>query len=142
MVLHYDVAQVPKNEYCEKDLLSQNRYYDRRFCYAKKLPAFKRVGTGNIKNAGGRKKQEGNCKIFRIKKETNYKVCYSLQQEKEKETVRIITKRDRPPKNTIVAEEDKPAALRYKITWKDYRIKQLEMEVELLRDFQKETGRS
>jgi hypothetical protein len=40
-----------------------------------------------------------------------------------------------------VTEEEKIADLRYKLSRKDYRIKRLEMENELLRDFLKETGR-
>ncbi len=41
----------------------------------------------------------------------------------------------------VVTEEDKLAELRYKLTRKDARIKQLEMENELLRDFHSRTGR-
>ena len=54
----------------------------------------------------------------------------------------IVTKRKgRPPKEIAVSEQDKLADLRYKLNRKDYRIKQLEMENELLRDFLKEIGR-
>ena len=52
-----------------------------------------------------------------------------------------LTQKGRPPKNYVVSEEDKMADLRYKLSRKDYRIKQLEMENELLRDFLKEAGR-
>lgn len=52
-----------------------------------------------------------------------------------------INKKGRPAKGCIVTEEDKIADLRYKLSRKDYLIKQLEMENELLRDFLKETGR-
>lgn len=52
-----------------------------------------------------------------------------------------VKKKGRPAKECIVTEEDKLADLRYKLSRKDYRIKQLEMENELLRDFLKETGR-
>lgn len=52
-----------------------------------------------------------------------------------------INKKGRPAKDCNVTEEDKIADLRYKLLRKDYRIKQLEMENELLRDFLKETGR-
>lgn len=37
--------------------------------------------------------------------------------------------------NRVITEEDKLADLRYKLTRKDARIKQLEMENELMRDF-------
>jgi len=52
-----------------------------------------------------------------------------------------LKKRGRPAKDNVVTEEDKVAELRYKMNRKDYRIKQLEMENELLQDFLKETGR-
>ena len=44
-------------------------------------------------------------------------------------------KRGRPAKDSVVTEEDKIADLRYKLARKDARIKQLEMENELMRDF-------
>ena len=46
-----------------------------------------------------------------------------------------IKKKGRPTKNCIVTEEDKLADLRHKLARKDVRIKQLEMENELMRDF-------
>ena len=46
-----------------------------------------------------------------------------------------IRKKGRPSKDTVVTEEDKLADLRYKLARKDARIKQLEMENELMRDF-------
>ena len=52
-----------------------------------------------------------------------------------------IRKKGRPTKDTVVTEEDKLADLRYKLARKDARIKQLEMENELIRDFLSHTGR-
>ena len=46
-----------------------------------------------------------------------------------------IKKKGRPAKGSVVTEEDKLADLRYKLARKDARIKQLEMENELMRDF-------
>ena len=46
-----------------------------------------------------------------------------------------IQKRGRPAKDSVVPEEDKLANLRYKLARKDARIKQLEMENKLMRDF-------
>ena len=46
-----------------------------------------------------------------------------------------IRKKGRPSKDTVVTEEDKLADLRYKLARKEARIKQLEMENELMRDF-------
>jgi DNA-binding CsgD family transcriptional regulator len=44
-------------------------------------------------------------------------------------------KRGRPAKDSVVSEEDKLADLRYTLARKDARIKQLETENELMRDF-------
>ncbi len=44
-------------------------------------------------------------------------------------------KKGRPAKDSVVTEEDKIADLRYKLARKDARIKQLEMEKELMRNF-------
>ena len=46
-----------------------------------------------------------------------------------------LKKKGRPAKDSIVTEEDKLAAFRHKLARKDARIKQLEMENELMRDF-------
>ena len=46
-----------------------------------------------------------------------------------------IKKKGRPAQNSVVTEEDKLADLRYKLARKDAKIKQLEMENELMRDF-------
>ena len=46
-----------------------------------------------------------------------------------------IKKKGRPSKDSVVTEEDKLADLRYKLARKDAKIKQLEMENELMRDF-------
>ena len=47
----------------------------------------------------------------------------------------LLKKRGRPAKDSVVTEENKIAELRYKLARKDARIKQLEMENELMRDF-------
>lgn len=46
-----------------------------------------------------------------------------------------IKKKGRPAKDCIVTENDKLSDLRYTLARKDVRIKQLEMENELMRDF-------
>ena len=62
-----------------------------------------------------------------------------LKQErrrKEKLACEMLPKKKgRPAKDSVVTEEDKLADLRYKLARKDARIKQLEMENELMRDF-------
>lgn len=50
-------------------------------------------------------------------------------------------RKGRPPKDYQVSEEDKVAQLRYIIDRKDAKIKSLEMENELMRDFLSLTGR-
>ena len=52
-----------------------------------------------------------------------------------------IKKKGRPPKECQVSEKDKVAQLRYIIDRKDAKIKSLEMENELMRDFLSLTGR-
>ena len=47
----------------------------------------------------------------------------------------VIRKKGRPAKDSIVTEEMKSTELRYIIARKDAKIKQLEMENELMRDF-------
>ena len=46
-----------------------------------------------------------------------------------------IRKKGRPPKDYVVSEQDKVAELRYILARKDAKIKSLEMENELMRDF-------
>ncbi len=52
-----------------------------------------------------------------------------------------IKRKGRPPKDYRVSEKDKVARLRYIIDRKDAKIKSLEMENELMRDFLSLTGR-
>ena len=47
----------------------------------------------------------------------------------------VIGKSGRPAKDSVVTEEAKLAELRYKLDRKNERIKQLEMQNELMRDF-------
>ena len=46
-----------------------------------------------------------------------------------------LKRKGRPPKNYVVSEEDRIAELRYIVARKDAKIKSLEMENELMRDF-------
>ena len=59
---------------------------------------------------------------------------YNRRQDKRAAGI-AIKKKGRPSKDSVVTEEDKIAVLRYKLARKDARIKQLEMENELMRDF-------
>ena len=71
---------------------------------------------------------------FSHKQVREFKTRYNRKQKKIALGIEI-KKRGRPAKNSIVTEEDKLADLRYKLARKDARIKQLEMENELMRDF-------
>ena len=77
---------------------------------------------------------------FSYKQIRNYKTRYNEKQRKLAAGI-AIKKKGRPAKDSIVTEEDKLADLRYKLARKDAKIKQLEMENELMRDFLSLTGR-
>ena len=71
---------------------------------------------------------------FSYKQMRNFKTRYNEKQRKIAAGI-AIRKKGRPSKDTVVTEEDKLADLRYKLARKEARIKQLEMENELMRDF-------
>ena len=71
---------------------------------------------------------------FTHKQMRNFKSRYNAKQRKLAAGI-AIRKKGRPAKDSVVAKEDKIAVLRYKLDRKDARIKQLEMENELMRDF-------
>ncbi len=71
---------------------------------------------------------------FSKKQYDNFITRYNCRQDKIAAGV-AIKKRGRPAKDSVVTEEDKLTDLRYKLARKDARIKQLEMENELMRDF-------
>ena len=71
---------------------------------------------------------------FSYKQVREFKTRYNKKQKKIALGI-AIKKKGRPAKDSSVTEEDKLADLRYKLARKDARIKQLEMENELMRDF-------
>ena len=71
---------------------------------------------------------------FSYKQIRNFKTRYNEKQRKLAAGI-ATKKKGRPAKDSIVTEEDKLTVLRYKLARKDARIKQLEMENELMRDF-------
>ena len=77
---------------------------------------------------------------FSYKQMRNFKTRYNEKQRKIAAGI-AVRKKGRPSKDTVVTEEDKLADLRYRLTRKEARIKQLEMENELMRDFLSLTGR-
>lgn len=71
---------------------------------------------------------------FSMKQLTNFITRYNTKQKKLKAGI-AIKRKGRPPKDYIVTEQDKVAELKYIIARKDAKIKSLEMENELMRDF-------
>ncbi len=71
---------------------------------------------------------------FSKKQYDNFITRYNRRQDKIAAGI-AIKKKGRPSKDSVVTEEDKLTDLRYKLARKDARIKQLEMENELMRDF-------
>ena len=57
------------------------------------------------------------------------------RKQKKLEAGIALKKKGRPPKDYVVKEEDKIAELRYILARKEAKIKSLEMENELMRDF-------
>ena len=79
-------------------------------------------------------RQIGEMLGFTHKQMKDFKTRYNQKQRKIAAGI-AIKKKGRPAQNSVVTEEDKLADLRYKLARKDARIKQLEMENELMRDF-------
>jgi hypothetical protein len=77
---------------------------------------------------------------FTYQQMRGFKTRYNEKERKRAAGI-AIKKKGRPPKDYQVTEEDKIAELRYIINRKDARIKSLEMENELMRDFLSLTGR-
>ena len=57
------------------------------------------------------------------------------RKEARNEAGIAMKKKGRPPKNYVVSEQDKVAELKYILARKEAKIKALEMENELMRDF-------
>ena len=79
-------------------------------------------------------RQIGEMFEFTHKQMKDFKTRYNQKQRKIAAGI-AIKKKGRPAQNSVVTEEDKLADLRYKLARKDAKIKQLEMENELMRDF-------
>lgn len=71
---------------------------------------------------------------FSMKQLTNFITRYNTKQKKLEAGI-AIKRKGRPPKDCVVTEQDKVAELKYIIARKDAKIKSLEMENELMRDF-------
>ena len=71
---------------------------------------------------------------FSIKQYENFINRYNTNQRKLGAGI-AIRKKGRPPKNYVVRKQDKVAELKYILARKEAKIKSLEMENELMRDF-------
>ena len=89
---------------------------------------------------GATLRENGEKLGFSYRQMRNFKTRYNEKQRKIAAGI-AIRKKGRPSKDTVVTEEDKLADLRYKLARKDARIKQLEKENELMRDFLSHTER-
>ncbi len=89
-----------------------------------------------------RKSKREICEIygFEMKQLTNFITRYNRRQEKIEAGVALRAK-GRPPKDYKITEDMKINELKYIIARKDSKIKRLEMENELMRDFLQRTGR-
>ena len=71
---------------------------------------------------------------FQIKQLKNFITRYNTNQRKL-EAGMALKRKGRPPKDYVVTEQDKVAELKYILARKETKIKRLEMENELMRDF-------
>lgn len=71
---------------------------------------------------------------FSKKQYENFITRYNRRQDKIAAGI-ALKRKGRPPKGFIVSEQDKVAELKYILARKDAKIKSLEMENELMRDF-------
>ena len=77
---------------------------------------------------------------FTHKQVRNFITRYNTNQRKLAAGI-ALKRKGRPPKDCVVTEQDKVAELKYILARKDAKIKTLEMENELMRDFLLHTER-
>ena len=76
------------------------------------------------------------CEVFgfTLKQYKNFITRYNRKQDKLSAGI-ILKRKGRPPKDYVVSEQDEVAELKYILARKEAKIKSLEMENELMRDF-------
>ena len=77
---------------------------------------------------------------FSLKQYKNFITRYNNNQKKVSSGI-SLKRKGRPPKDYAVSEQDKVAELKYILARKEAKIKSLEMENELMRDFLSHTER-
>ena len=87
-----------------------------------------------LKSQGLTKREIGERFGFTYEQVHNFISRHNMNQRKLAAGIALKHK-GRPPKDYVVTEQDKVAELRYILARKDAKIKTLEMENELMRDF-------
>lgn len=87
-----------------------------------------------LKEQGLTEKEIGNKLGFSFKQVHNFFYRQRVNQRKLAAGI-SLKRRGRPPKDYIVSNQDKIAELKYILACKEAKIKSLEMENELMRDF-------
>ena len=88
----------------------------------------------SLKGQGKTLQEIGNKFGFTRKQVHNFITRYNTKQRKIEAGI-ALKRKDRPPKDYVVSKQDKVAELKYILARKDAKIKTLEMENELMRDF-------
>ena len=87
-----------------------------------------------LKRQGLTKREIGNKLGFSKEQIHNFISRYNENQRRISAGI-ALKRKGRPPKNYVVREEDKITDLKYIIARKESKIKSLEMQIELMRDF-------
>ncbi len=87
-----------------------------------------------LRNQGLTLNQIGAKLGFSFKQLHNFYTRYNKRQQKIAAGM-CLKRKGRPPKDYVVTEQDKVAELKYILARKEAKIKSLEMENELMRDF-------
>ena len=88
----------------------------------------------SMKEQGKTLREIGEELGFTYKQLHNFITRYNTNQRKLAAGI-ALKRKGRPPKDYVISEQDKVAELRYILARKDAKIKSLEMENELMRDF-------
>ena len=87
-----------------------------------------------LKSQGLTKREIGKKLGFSIEQIHNFISRHNIKRRKLEAGI-ALKRKGRPPKDYVVSEQDKVAELKYILARKDAKIKSLEMENELMRDF-------
>ena len=88
----------------------------------------------SLKEQGKTKREIANQLGFTKEQIHNFITRYNAKQRKIEAGI-VLKPKGRPPKDYVVSEQDKVSELKYILARKDAKIKRLEMENELMRDF-------